>query len=816
MSRTKCANLERDLERLRSELEQVTFERDKYKKLFDVSGDALSIIDVQSGQFVECNTAAIEMHGIDSKEAFLQLNPADISPKYQPCGQSSEQLAEHYMEKTQKEGAQLFQWTHCRPDSSTFPCLVSLTSVQFHNEKLILAIGRDITEIVHAQQKLDEAHSDIKHYKKAYQREKEKFEHFVNLAPVGIAINFMKDGSFDYVNQEFSNITGHSIEEFNQMDYWQLTPQKYEQQEYQQLEDLKMKGRYGPYAKEYIHKSGKVFPVLLSGIKITDNDGEDFIWSVVQDTTRQKEVEAQLQKAIDEADSFAIRMQLANDSAEIGVWEWDLISNELIWDDWMFRLYGVTPGQFSGVYEAWENSVHPDDLEFARSKLAAAVRGEGVYEPEFRVVHPNGDIRTMKASAEIIKDKSGQPIKVIGVNYDVTDKVAVIENLAAAKLAAENSVKAKSDFLANMSHEIRTPMNAILGGLQLLQSAKLGSDYRKTLSNASFSAQSLLTIINDILDYSKIESNKLELESAPISFVDILESVKYDLDALISKKGIEFFIIIDEHFEDKWLGDLVRVKQILLNLASNAVKFTENGSVKIQLSETVFGEKAAALVKICDTGIGMSSEVQSCIFDRFAQADTSTTRKYGGTGLGMSITASLVRLMHGSIELTSEQGKGTSICVILPIEKNTQASNSTPKKSLSPPDLVGKRVLIAEDNKINQMLVEMMLKDTQAELVLVENGLLAVEACRCNHFDLVLMDIHMPEMDGMEAQQLINAQQPNLPVIALTANVMPKDVRRYLSQGFVSYIGKPIDMRELFGVLKTFFSTPEGNKKWGS
>ncbi|MDK1287788.1 PAS domain S-box protein [Pseudoalteromonas umbrosa] len=802
MSRKTYTDLESELESLKYELEQIRFERDKYKKLFDVSGDALSIINLNSGKFIECNDAALEMHGVNSHRAFLQLTPADISPMYQPCGQSSEHLAKQYIDKTQNDGAQLFQWTHSRPDGSTFPCLVSLTAVQFHGEDLILAIGRDITEIVQVQQKLDAAHSDIKRYKKAYQREKEKFEHFVNLAPVGIAINFMKDGSFDYVNQEFSNITGYSVEELNQMDYWQLTPKKYEQQEYKQLDDLKMKGRYGPYAKEYIHKSGNVFPVLLSGIKITDSDDEDFIWSVVQDVTQQKKVEAQIQRAKEEADSFAIRMQLANDSAEIGVWEWDLISNELIWDDWMFKLYGVSQGQFSGVYEAWENSVHPQDLDYARSKLEAAVKGEGVYEPEFRVVHPDGSIRTMKASAEVIKDEFGKPVKVIGVNYDVTDKVAVIEKLAAAKLAAENSVKAKSDFLANMSHEIRTPMNAILGGLQLLQGAELNSDFRKTLANASFSAQSLLTIINDILDYSKIESNKLELESAPISFADIVESVKYDLDALISKKGIEFNVAIDETFDDRWLGDLVRVKQVILNLASNAVKFTDEGSVKIGVMDGIYKQKSAVVLEINDTGIGMSEEVQSCIFDRFSQADTSTTRKYGGTGLGMSITTSLVRLMGGEIKLKSEQEKGTNIRVMLPLEKTSQTPSSLPCKSLSPPDLTGKKVLIAEDNKINQMLVKVMLKETQAELVIVENGKLATEACQQGKFDLVLMDIHMPEMDGIEAQIAINTQQPNLPIVALTANVMKSDVQKYLAQGFVSHVGKPIDMRALFGVLQ--------------
>ncbi|MBQ4834998.1 PAS domain-containing hybrid sensor histidine kinase/response regulator [Pseudoalteromonas luteoviolacea] len=804
MSQNSSTDLESENKKLKLALEKVTSERDKYKNLFDASGDALSIIDLKSGKFIECNAAAVEMHGVQNKDKFLQLGPADISPKYQPCGQLSESLAKGFITKARDEGAQLFQWTHNRLDGSTFPCLVSLTAIQSHGEDLILAIGRDITEIVRTQKQLDEAHSDLKRYKKAYQREKEKFEHFVNLAPVGIAINYMKDGSFQYVNHEFSNMTGYSVEELNNMDYWQLTPRKYEEQEYKQLDDLKQQGRYGPYAKEYIHKAGSTFPVLLSGIKITDSDGEDFIWSVVQDTTQQKAIEAQIQKAKEAADSFAIRMQLANDSAEIGVWEWDLVSNELIWDDWMFKLYGVTKGQFSGVYEAWVNSVHPDDIGFASAKLEAAVKGEGVYEPEFRVVHPNGVVRTMKASAEVIKDEIGRAIKVIGVNYDVTDKVNVIEKLAAAKTEAENSAKAKSDFVANMSHEIRTPMNAILGGLQLLETAELSKDFRQILSNASFSAQSLLTIINDILDYSKIESNKLELEKAPLSFKEIIESVKYDLDSVISNKGIGFIVTIEDSFDDRWLGDLVRVKQILLNLTSNAVKFTDKGSVKITVRSGNYDEKEAVNLQITDTGIGMSEEAQKCIFDRFSQADTSTTRKYGGTGLGMSITASLVQLMKGKIELTSQQGKGTSIDLWLPLDKSSQESNLKQCRSLSPPNLAGKKILIAEDNKINQILIKTMLKDTYAELMLVENGVEAVEACQNDLYDLVLMDIHMPEMDGVEAQKIINKHCASMPVIALTANVMTGDVKKYLAQGFVAHIGKPVDLRNLYGVLKNY------------
>lgn len=697
-----------------------------------------------------------------------------------------------------------FETQHQNKKGKVFPVRIKGHFIEHNGEEILFAFVSDITDTIKHEKEMQ---TNSLQMKALLEQEKKKFAEFVNLAPVGIAINKMETGAFDYINDEFSRFTGYNVEELNNMDYWQLTPEKYKEQEQKQLENMAKTGTYGPYQKEYIHKQGHTYPVLLSGIKITDTDGEDFIWSVVQDISQQQETEIELRAARQKADDNAFKMQLANDSAGIGVWEWDLKTNELVWDDWMYKLYGVESSLFSGAYEAWENSVHPEDIEDAKAKIEAALAGECMYDTEFRVVRPNGEIRTMKACAEVIKNQDGTPISLVGVNYDITEKVKALSTLVEAKKEAERAAKAKSDFLANMSHEIRTPMNAILGGLQLLKNAELDGDLKTILDNASFSAQSLLTIINDILDYSKIESNKLELEHAPFSIFEILDSVKYDLDAQVSNKGIDFTVSVDSAFVDGWLGDLVRIKQILLNLASNAVKFTEEGSVQIKVRELTYKNQQAICFSIIDSGIGMNKGAQQRIFERFSQADTSTTRKYGGTGLGMSITISLIKLMGGEISLESEINKGTNIKVVLPLERSKIEKKQKRTKSLTAPNLSNFSILIAEDNKINQVLIQSILKPSYANLTIVEDGQQAVDAVKKDSYDLVLMDIHMPIMDGAEAQRLISEFNPELPIIALTANVMTDDINNYLEQGFITHIGKPIDINNLYGVLEQFFNS---------
>ncbi|EWH09395.1 PAS/PAC sensor hybrid histidine kinase [Catenovulum agarivorans DS-2] len=667
----QVALLEEKIKKLEAELEVANAERLKYKKLFDVSGDALSILDLSTGKFVECNQSAIDMHGVESEDNFLHLSPSQLSPEFQPCGRSSEEMAIEYIQNTFTQGPQLFQWEHSKLDGSTFPCLVSLTALPLDGQNLVLAIGRDISELAKAQQELQTALNDMQHYQSAYLYEKEKFEQFVNLAPIGIAINRMEDGAFEYVNTEFSRFTGYDVAELNNMDYWQLTPQKYEQQEFEQIQSLMNKGRYGPYQKEYIKKSGEVFPVLLSGVKIARDDGKAYTWSVVQDISQQKRIEQQLQDA---------------------------------------------------------------------------------------------------------------------------------------KTSAEQASKAKSDFLANMSHEIRTPMNAILGGLQLLKTEHLSRDLQIILDNASSSAKSLLTIINDILDYSKIEDNKLDLEQQPFSLIEVVESVKFDVDSIASNKGINFNCIVDDNFADGWVGDIVRVKQILLNLVSNALKFTQQGNVTISLSCKQGASTRLVCIEVKDSGIGMSEQAQKRIFERFVQADNSTTRKFGGTGLGMSITLSLINMMGGNIGITSVENEGTTILVELPLPKATHFKKSEQLTSVAAPILHGQKILIAEDNEINQVIIESMMAATKADLTVVANGKQAVAAVESEDFDLILMDIQMPEMDGVEAQHIIKQSKGYIPVVALTANVMVDDVKLYLQQGFVEHVSKPVDVNKLYAVLSRLLS----------
>jgi PAS domain S-box-containing protein len=528
------------------------------------------------------------------------------------------------------------------------------------------------------------------------------------------------------------------------------------------------------------------------------------LFGVFQDITPQKQVEAQKQKIRERAVADSIRLQVANDALGMGVWEYDLVTGELHWDKWMYSLYGVSKDQFTGAFEAWEQTIHPDDLDDRRKLLDYAIENNINYDTQFRVVMPNGNIKHLKANAIILRNEAGEPLKAIGVNYDITDKVETMAVLEQEKQRAESAAKAKSDFLANMSHEIRTPMNAILGGLQLLRNSDIKGNLRTILDNSAFSAQSLLTIINDILDYSKIESNKLSIELAPFSLLEVLSAVKYDMDEMLSSKGVAYSVDIAENFKDGWIGDIVRVKQILLNLVSNAVKFTSKGTVRIKVANCEYKGKQMIAIKVIDSGIGMSKEAQQRIFERFSQADASTTRRYGGTGLGMAITLSLIELMNGDIKLNSIEGTGTTVTVFLPLEPTQIDIKSSAKKSLSAPLMANKKILIAEDNAINQVVIQTMLEDTMASITMVDNGKQAVDAVQKEDFDLILMDIHMPEMDGVQAHRQISAMKKHIPVIALTANVMPEDVAYYLEEGFDSHLGKPIDMNQLFGMLKQY------------
>ncbi|BDX06710.1 HAMP domain-containing hybrid sensor histidine kinase/response regulator [Planctobacterium marinum] len=374
-----------------------------------------------------------------------------------------------------------------------------------------------------------------------------------------------------------------------------------------------------------------------------------------------------------------------------------------------------------------------------------------------------------------------------------------ISSLKEAKLTAEKSEQIKTQFLANMSHEIRTPMNGVLGLLDILNNKVTEREQKQLVARITESAKTLLTIVNDILDLSKLEAGKLQIEHIHFNVKQVLLGVVRTFSHSAKSKNIKLVLDSKAISQDWWQGDPTRITQVLNNLVSNGLKFTHDGQITITVSSLNNSNTDYLEFRIQDTGIGLSQEQQQRLFNKFEQADNSTTRKYGGTGLGLSICKSLVEMMQGQITATSMPGKGSEFCFTVKVEPG-EPQQAVPD-TLSVPDLSQFRVLVAEDNPINQDILRYLLSETRIQAEFVDNGAKAVNALSAQLPDVILMDVQMPEMSGPEATKLIRAQGFTMPIIMQTANVMTEEIESYLGAGAQAHIGKPIDKHVLYKTL---------------
>ncbi len=426
---------------------------------------------------------------------------------------------------------------------------------------------------------------------------------------------------------------------------------------------------------------------------------------------------------------------------------------------------------------------------------------------ELEVTNKQGHKKWWLISGAPLFNHEGKQIGSTGIHLDITERKQLEFTLREAKQMAEDTAKAKEVFLANMSHEIRTPMNAILGLGKQLVKTELNTHQRSFLESINTAADNLLVVINDILDFSKIESGKLDLEAIGFSLPDLIGQISNMLKSKAEEKGLTFKLEVDEQIAPVLIGDPFRINQVLLNLLSNSIKFTEKGSIRLvcRVNESNAKEQTIELV-VEDTGMGIDKKYLKKIFQKFSQESVNVARKYGGTGLGMAITKQLVDIMDGKITIESRKDEGTrvTIGISLPIGQSSEKPEK-PKHLIRNQKLKGKKILLVEDNKLNRLVANSILSSFGLKVTEAVNGEIAVEKLRNEMFDLVLMDMQMPVMDGITATVMIRKEiNTTIPIIALTANALKSEKSRCLEAGMNDFISKPFEEERLLDILQRF------------
>jgi PAS domain S-box-containing protein len=499
----------------------------------------------------------------------------------------------------------------------------------------------------------------------------------------------------------------------------------------------------------------------------------------------------------------------------IGVFVTDAAGNCTYTNHTWQKIYGLSFAESLGT--GWSSQLHPDDREAVFSKWLASTNNKQKFSMEFRVLRKDNSIRYVHAQARETHRNQFIESGFVGSVEDITERKMMLEELQKAVVQANAATRAKSEFLANMSHEIRTPMNAIIGLARLCLGTELNAKQRDYIEKVFYSSQSLLGIINDILDFSKIEAGKLEMESIPFYLHEVLSRTQSMMEPKAEEKGLSLNIEF-ESIPGRLVGDPLRLNQVLLNLVSNAIKFTSQGQVKVKVNLLETTDDHLRLeFSVQDSGIGMSPDQSSKLFQSFVQADTSITRQFGGTGLGLAISKNLIELMKGQIHVKSELGVGTQFyfdALFGRAPVDTSEEHQAAYKISTLKELQGIKVLLAEDNLINQQVAQEILSQAGMQVSIANNGLEAIDIAQQGNFDVILMDMQMPVMDGVTATMAITHLEnyKDIPVIAMTANAMEIDREECFKAGMVDHVPKPVDPEKLFASLLRWVKPREKNE----
>ena len=766
-------------ERQRAE-EKIKRARDDYLTITNLTGDITVKVD-REDKWTFLNDGACQFWGKPRKEligkAFTDyLHPADQEKTKAALKKVENKETVKSLINSQKtpEGWKTVEWNGAPlfDDDGNY--------VGFQ------ATGRDITERKLAEEELresEEKHSNL-------------FQHSYD----AIFIHDL-DGKIIDVNQKVLNLFGYTKEQILSLTILDLHPEEALEKSKRAFETISADGVVN-LEIDFKKKDGGVFPAEISS-SLFEVGGEKVVQGIVRDITERKSME----KALRESEKKHRTMVEQSLQGLAVVQDFRIVfANTALAD-----MTGYTVEELLSLSpDKVEPLIHAEDRDLVWGRFQDRLSGKPVLPRyEFRIVRKDGTVRWLEMFASRI-DYRGKPAAQAAL-MDITERKQAEEHLKKAKEEAEDANRLKSEFLANMSHEIRTPMNAIIGMTDITLDTDLTEEQRDYLGTVKESARGLLELLNDILDLSKIEADRVELETIDFDLRVTVEGVADTLATKASAKGLELACIIHSQVPCLLRGDPGRIRQILMNLAGNAIKFTEEGEVVIRVElEEETEDSAELVVSVVDTGVGIPADQQAWIFESFTQADGSTTRKHGGTGLGLSISRRLVEMMGGRIGVESKPSKGSRFWFTVALQKQEDSHEELPPVA---PDIRGMRILVVDDNQTNRTIVVKMTESFGCSPEAVESGKEAIRALkRAAHreklFDLVLLDMQMPGMDGEETLGAIR-QDPDIKdvtVIILTSLGVRGDVARLQALGGAGYLTKPIKQSQLFDTIITVLS----------
>lgn len=769
---------------------------DQFKSLFTQASLGIGLIDSLTGRIYKANQKYADIVGLsiavlESIDWMQITHPDDIQPDLDNMAlMNSGKTNGFSMEKRLWRSDGCYVWVNLT---------IARLNIQIQGNPCHHCIIEDISERKQMEIALRHSRDELLRY----------FEQ-----PLIGMMTSGPDKKMLNVNQCFCDMLGYTKQEMLTLNWAKLThPDDVADNEICLVQALHNEVDSYELEKRYLHKDGHIVYAHLAVSCIRNSEKQlSYMIGMVLDISARKKIEESLRQSEEQ-------LKLVLEGGHIGFWDWNIVTNEVernaIWGE----MLGYTYEEVKHNAQQWTEFIHPDDREKAQQSIQNVLAGyEACHAVEYRMFHKDGSIRWILDHASIVqRDAEGKPTRMSGTHTDITERKLAEQAMQEAELKAVQASQAKSEFLANMSHEIRTPMHAISGMIHLIQRTGLTDKQKDYLSKIENSAQTLLYIINDILDFSKIEAGKLELEQETFLLSDVFNNLINIVGLKAQQKGLELVVLLSLDTEHYFIGDSLRLGQILINLVSNAIKFTEQGKIIVSVVANLLRDETMQLqFAVQDTGIGLTAEQLAHLFQSFSQADNSITRKYGGTGLGLAISKQLVEMMQGQIWVESEPGNGSIFTFTAQFKIAKTPVHLTENRYLKhdPHDinvsgcLAGKKVLLVEDNEINRELAIELLSDLGIAVEIAKNGREGVQRVLTEAFDLVIMDVQMPELDGLTATRLIRADGrfAQLPIIAMTANAMTGDKENSLAAGMNDHLTKPIMPEKLAAVLSYWLS----------